>query len=236
MKPTQKTVVITGGTGGLGRAVVAAFLADGARVWTNYRREDRFQDLQQAVSASPALQGISADLTDEEQVQQFFDRVLQVDGHVDVLIHLTGGFWMGGEIADTPLGKWDAMMRLNLLTTFLCTRKAFQVMKQQLGGRIFTVASRTALDLPAGMGAYSVSKAGVIALTQVLANEGKAYNITANVILPSIIDTPANRQAMPDADYSKWVTPEDIARLLVQLCRDDIRSLSGTEIKMYGKL
>ncbi len=236
MKLSQKIVVITGGTGGLGRAVVTAFVEDGARVWTNYRQEERFQQLLQAVSAPSALQGFPADLTDEEQVQQFFDHILRVDGRIDVLIHLTGGFWMGGDIADTPLGKWDAMMRLNLLSTFLCTRQVFQVMKQQSGGRIFTVASRTALDLPAGMGAYSVSKAGVLALTQILANEGKAYNIRANVILPSIIDTPANRQAMPDADYRHWVPPEDIAQLLVLLCRDDVRFVSGTEIKMYGKL
>ncbi len=236
MMHLRKTVVVTGGTGALGQHVVGAYLDAGWQVWINYRQEERFQRLLQRVDSRAPLRGLPADLTDEGQVDRFFERIHEETGLFDVLVHLAGGFWMGGTIADTPLDRWEAMMRLNLLTTFLCTRKAFSLMKQRPGGKIFTVASRTALDLPAGMGAYSISKAGVIALTRTLAEEGKPYHICANTILPGVIDTPANREAMPDADVTRWVPPQEIARLLVQLSHSGIQNMSGTAIKMYGKL
>ncbi len=228
--------LITGGTGFLGREVVAAFLQQGATVCTNYRNENKWEELKDYLGKAENLHGFPADVTDETAVKELFSRVNGTCKRLDVFIHIAGGFWMGGEIADTPLEKWNRMLYINLLSTFLCTREAFRRMKAQGGGKIFTVSSKTAEDLPAGMGAYAVSKAGVLQLSRILAKEGQPYNIQVNVLLPAVIDTPANRQAMPEADVSRWVTPREIARLLLRLSDPEIKGLSHTALKLYGKL
>jgi len=232
----EKTVVlVTGGTGFLGTAVVQAYLKSGAQVWVNYRDSQKFHRLQQQVESPDHLHGIQADLSQEESVKALFAELISRSGHLDVLAHVAGGFWMGGELAETPVEQLHAMLQMNLLTTFLVTRQAFSIMKTQNRGVIFTVASKTAEEFPPGMGAYSVSKAAVIALTRTLANEGKQYNIRANVILPGIIDTPANRAAMPNADTSTWVKPQEIATVMVQLSHETA-AVNGSLLRMYGKL
>ncbi len=227
-------ILVTGGTGFLGQEIVKAFLATGAQVWVNYRSESKLSALTQAVQ-STQLHGVFADLTQEDSVKALFAEITSRTGKLDVVVHAAGGFWMGGEIADTPLQQFHQMLQMNLLTTFLVTRQAFALMKKNGGGVIFTVASKTAEEFPAQMGAYSTSKAAVIALTRTLANEGKPYGIRANVILPSIIDTPANRQAMPKADTSAWVKPEEIAQTIVHLSQPGV-TVNGSLIKLYGKL
>ncbi len=227
-------VLVTGGTGFLGTAVVEAFLQTGSQVWVNYRSEEKFRQLQQTVG-SERLHGVQADLTSETEVKALFAELSSRSGHLDILTHLAGGFWMGGELAETPLNAMHQMLQMNFLTTFLVTREAFQRMKSRGSGVIFTVASRTAVEFPAGMGAYSISKAAVIALTQTLASEGKAYGIRANVILPGIIDTPANRKAMPDANVAQWTKPEEIARTIVALSASEA-TVNGSLLKMYGRL
>ncbi len=230
-------VVVTGGTGFLGQEVIRQFLREGARVVTNYRSLEKMTALRDLVGHNPNLFGIQANLTREEKVEAFFSEAIDLLEKIDVVLHLMGGFWMGGEISETPVEKWNEMMELNLHSTFLVARRGFALMKERgEGGKIFTVGAQAALELPANMGAYSVSKAAVLALTQVLAREGRAYKITVNAILPSIIDTPANRASMPEADYSRWITPEEIASVLVSLCRPEASGLSGTLLKMYGKL
>ena len=227
-------LIITGGTGYLGRDIATEFIKNGANVYTNYRDEKKLLDLKKYISNSDNLEGFQADLTLEEQVKDFFQQFAEKYKRLDVFLHIMGGFWMGKEISDTPVEKWEYMMSLNLHSTFLCSREAFKIMKSQCSGKIFTVSSKTAEELPANMGAYSVSKAAVLALTKTLANEGKPYNIQVNSILPSIIDTPSNRKDMPNADYSQWVSPKDIATLLVQLCRPEVKALSQNAIKIYG--
>ncbi len=228
--------VITGATGSLGREVAMEFLRNGGNVITNYRDENKFLHLKKYVFGSKKLYGYQADLTLENNVKIFFNRVRDRFKRIDALIHLVGGFWMGKEIADTDVNNWQHMMNLNLTSTFLCTREAFSKMRKQCGGIIITISSKTAEEFPDRMGAYSVSKAAVLGLTQTLANEGKQYTIQANCLLPSIIDTPANRQSMPNADYTMWVNPKDIAKLLIQLCKPQARLLSQTALKIYGKL
>ena len=128
------------------------------------------------------------------------------------------------------------MQDLNLNSAFLCCREAFRLMKAQCSGKIFTVSSKSALEHPPHMGAYIVSKAGVVALTGALANEGKAHNIQVNSILPSVIDTSENRDAMPGADISDWVKPKEIAQLLAHLCQADASALSHTNLQVWGRL
>lgn len=229
-------VIVTGGTGELGMSVVSEYIKNGAIVVTNYRNPEKWNMLKDAFQESEHLIGIKADLTQEKEVENFFQEYQKKFKRLDVLVHTIGGFWMGGEIAETPLVKWNLMQNVNLTSAFMCTRRAFQIMKAQCSGKIFTICAQVIETFPAGMGAYTVSKAGVMALTRTLANEGKAYNIQVNALLPSIIDTAENRQAMPNADFSQWVTPKEIAQLLIQLSRPESKALSHSLLKVTGKL
>ncbi len=229
-------IMMTGSTGALGSSVAEEFNKSGALVYTDYRDKKKFDDLKSKMTYPDKLIGFMGDLTNEMEVKAFFSEFKAKYKRLDVFLHIMGGFWMGGDVSETPLEKWKFMMDINLTSTFLCTREAFRIMKEQCSGKIFTISAKTAEELPPNMGAYAVSKAGVLALTRILANEGKEYDIQVNAILPSIIDTPANRKSMPDVDYSHWVSPASIARLLVRLCRPESSALSHTAIKLYGKL
>lgn len=229
-------VIVTGGTGELGMSIVSEYIKNGAMVVTNYRTLEKWNALKDSIQEPERLIGIKGDLTKEKEVEHFFQQYQKKYKRLDVLVHTIGGFWMGGEIADTPLEKWNLMHAVNLTSTFLCTRVAFQIMKTQCSGKIFTIGAQVIETFPAGMGAYAVSKAGVMALTRTLANEGKSYNIQVNALIPSIINTAENRKAMSNADFSKWVTPKEIAKLLIQLSRPESKALSHSLLKVIGKL
>lgn len=227
--------VITGGTGNMGREVVKEFVHRGARVMVNYRAKERFDRLQEFTGAPPNLAGFQADLSTEKGVDGFFREINDRVSRLDVVLHLMGGFWMGGDLADTPYEKWEDMFRMNLHSSFLVGRAAFRRMKETGGGKLFFVGAKAGLELPAGLGAYSISKAALLAFTKVLAKEGTPHNIAVNAILPSIIDTPANRAGMPDADYSAWISPVKMAVVLADLSDPRVTGLSETFLKMYGK-
>ncbi len=229
-------VIVTGGTGELGNHIISEYIKNGAIVVTNYRTPEKWNALKDAIQEPERLKGMKADLTVEREVEIFFQEYKKQLKRLDVLVHTIGGFWMGGEVAETPLEKWNLMHAVNLTSTFLCTRAAFQIMKAQCSGKIFTISAHAIETFPAGMGAYTASKAGVLALTRTLANEGKAYNIQVNAIQPSIIDTAENRKAMPTADFSQWVSPREIAQLVILLSRPESKSLSHSVIKVTGKL
>lgn len=233
----NKIILITGATGGLGPAVVKTFLAAGCKLIITYTSEEKYQRLLTELDDTSRITGIEADLTDETQVKNVFDQISEQHNRLDALCHLTGGFWMGGEISETAIEHWKRMFDLNLRTTFLCARVAFRIMKKQGGGYIITVSSKQALALPAGMGAYALSKAGVLAFTELLAKEGKDYNINVASILPSTIDTEANRRSMPktDPEDAGWVKPEEIANVLLALIKEEM-PISGTAVKIYGKV
>jgi NAD(P)-dependent dehydrogenase (short-subunit alcohol dehydrogenase family) len=153
---------------------------------------------------------------------------------IDVLVNIVGGF-VYSKIQDTDEKTWDRMMNMNLKSTFLCSKAVLPQMIKQNYGRIINISSRPALKGSAGVGAYSASKAGVLNLTETIADEVKDYDINVNAILPSTIDTPANRRDMPRADFTKWVKPEEIARVMVFLVSDDSKPISGAGIPVYGK-
>jgi NAD(P)-dependent dehydrogenase (short-subunit alcohol dehydrogenase family) len=138
-------------------------------------------------------------------------------------------------VAQLPEATWDHMMNLNLKSAFLCCKHVVPVMQRRGGGRIVTVSSRAATKVFPGISAYAAAKAGLLAFSETLASEVLKDNITVNAILPSVIDTPANRKAMPGADYSAWVKPEEIARVLLFLASDASREISGAAIPVYGR-
>lgn len=230
-----KVAVVTGGTGALGSVIVRQMLHEHVSVAVPYHSGKSFpsQDSENAGDKDRTL-FLQADLANEEQAGKFFDGVLKKFGTVDYLVNAAGGYLGGKKIADVSLDEWESIINLNLTTTFLMCRAALQVMRPKNSGRIVNIAAMTALAPAAAKGPYSVSKRGVITLTEVIAEETKGTGITANAIAPSIILTEANKEWMTKADAEKWVTPEEIATLVLYLCSDTARSISGNAIKMFG--
>lgn len=224
-------VVVTGGTGALGSAVVGALLTQGAFChvpWIAAAEAERFRhrghERVRLVAAS--------DLATEAAVGEIYAGIEPLWAS----IHIAGGFAMGA-IADTGRAALMAQLEMNLVSAFLCCRAAVALMQKSGGGRIVNIAARPALEprLGAGMTAYTASKAAVAALTQALAQEVAAAGIFVNAVAPSIIDTPANRQAMPKADHALWPAPEEIAETIVFLASPENRATRGAVVPVYGK-
>jgi NAD(P)-dependent dehydrogenase (short-subunit alcohol dehydrogenase family) len=217
-------VLITGAAGGLGSAVCRVFAASGAKVIAIDRKWTEPQP----------FATIAADLTTAEGCNTMIADALS-DGPIDALIHLVGGFSGGSPIAETSDETWDLMMNVNLRIAFNVIRAALKPMLAARRGKIAAIGSRAAVDLSPNFTAYAVSKAALVALVKNVAAETKDAGIAANVILPSTIDTPANRKAMPQSDFSRWVAPESIAKLLLWLTSDDAADVSGAVIPIYGR-
>jgi len=235
MAEKRPAAVITGGTGGLGQAVSLAFLDAGWDVMVTYVEEEQFQELGRRAGARAAgLRGAFADLTRADEAERVAAEARREFGTIAALVCLVGGFAGGFPVTQTPEAVWDHMMRLNLKTCFLTVRTLAPLLVENGGGSIVTVGSRGAVETPPGLAAYAVSKAGVVALTRALSEELRGDGVRVNCVLPSIIDTPANRAAMPDADISRWVRPEALARTILFLAGDDAAPISGACIPVYG--
>ncbi len=235
MKLGDKVAIITGGTGALGRAVVSAFLEEGAKVACTYIVDEELKHYSSLTEEKKSkITFIWVDVTKEESVTQMVQKTLDTFGKIDILVNVVGGFTYA-KIIDTDEKTWDFMMNVNLKSTFLCSKAVLPHMIKQNYGKIINISSRPALKGSSGIGAYAASKAGVLNLTETIADEVKDYEINVNAILPSTIDTPANRRDMPDADFSKWVKPEEIARVIVFLASDNSKPISGAGIPVYGK-
>ncbi len=236
MRFEDKAGIITGGTGALGRAVTAAFVKAGASVAVPYIVEEEVRLLKSKLRQSMTkVQLQNVDLFKESDVRnsvRFFAKKLR---RIDFLVNLVGGYFGGPTIAETDERDWDRMMRLNLKPTFLACKAVLPYMVKRRSGRIVNIASESGLRGEGTLGAYSVSKSGVLRLTETIADEYREYNITANAILPRIIDTQANREAMPKANFSKWPKPEEIARVVLFLTSDDSKLVSGAAIPVYGR-
>ena len=231
----DKVAIITGGTGALGRAVVSAFLQEGAKVACTYIVDEELKGLSSIIEHYKSnILFIKANVTKEEEVKKTIQETLEVFRRIDILVNIVGGFAYA-KIIETDEKTWDSMMNMNLKSAFFCSKAVLTHMIKQNYGRIVNISSRPALKGSAGVGAYSASKAGVLNLTETIADEVKDYDINVNTILPSTIDTPANRRDMPNADFSKWVKPEEIARVIVFLASDDSKPISGAAIPVYGK-
>jgi len=211
-------VLITGASGGLGTVVARAFLEAGATV--------------AAVSRSGS--DISADLTRPDEAARAAETVRAQFGRLDVLLHLAGGFEGGTPVAQTPDGVWSRMFDLNVHSAFYIARAVLPAMLEAGYGRIVAIGSKTAVEPVATLAAYGASKAALVALVRTIALEVKLTGVTANVVLPSVIDTPANRAADPNAGFSRWVKPESIARLLLWLASEAAADISGAVVPIYG--
>ena len=235
---TKKVVVITGGGGGWGRTVVLAFLHAGATVALVERAEVCPKvEAWRAELGDHAVQLslFPANVFDEPNVEQMVQDVLSRHGRLDVLVNMVGGFAAGQPVDALDLETWEQMLNLNLRSAFLCSKHAARPMKQQGWGRIITIASRSAVQPSPKAAAYAAAKAAALSLTESQAEELKDAGITVNAILPSIVDTPANRQGMPKADFSRWPKGEEIAPVILFLASDEARLISGAAIPVYGR-
>jgi len=226
-----KVAVVAGGTGGLGKAVSLAFLGEGAKVAVSYRVDEAFTALQAAASArGSSVDGQHVEVTEEAAVRKWIDRVVADHGRVDVLVNAIGGYVGGVKLWEIESETFERMISLNLWSGYVLARVVTPVMLKQNGGAIVNVLSKAAVDHAAGASAYAASKAAALAMTDCLAADLKGTGVRANSIVPSIIDTEANRRAMPTADFAKWPKPEEIARVILFLCSDEAKVVNGAAV------
>lgn len=231
----KSVVLVSGGTGALGRAVSLAFLEAGAYVVVSYRNEQEFTALKEAAGPKAALlQGHQVDLTDESSVSQLITEVFSAHGQLDALVNTAGGYSGGTTLWESKITVFDQMLALNFRAGLLLARAVVPLMLKQKRGAIVNVASKAALEHAAGNAAYAASKAAALAVMDSLAEDLKGTGVRVNSILPSVIDTDANRRAMPTGDSAKWPKAEDIARVILFLCSDDAKVIHGAALSVYG--
>jgi NAD(P)-dependent dehydrogenase (short-subunit alcohol dehydrogenase family) len=228
----DRTVLVTGGTGALGGAVVDAFLDVGWRVvctWLLPSERERMGD-------RDGLELIEADLFHEEQVTAAVRQAAATNGApLRAVANLVGGYLAGPRVAETTLEEFEGQLRLNLRPTFLVTRAALPALVEAGGGGIVCMSARAAERPFGGAAAYASSKAAVRTFAQAVAVDYRDDGVRCNAVMPSVIDTPANRAAEPGADHSRWVQPAEIARVILFLCSDESAPVSGAAVPVYGR-
>jgi len=230
-----RVILVAGGTGGLGRAVTLAFLEEGAKVVVTFRAPEEFDALKSAAGTNGSrLDGHTVDVTDEAAVRQLIEKIVGKYRRLDAMINTVGGYAGGTKLWELETKVFEQMLALNLRSGYALSRAAVRAMLKEGHGAIVNVASKAAVDHAGGAAAYAASKSAAVALVDSLAADLKGSGVRVNTILPSIIDTEANRKAMPKADFAKWPKPEDIARVILFLCSDDARVIHGAAIPVYG--
>jgi len=231
-----KVVLVAGGTGGLGHAVSLTFLAEGARVVVTYREAKGMEQLKsEAVGMPGVLEGVQVDVTDEAAIEKLINEIVTKHGHLDALVNTVGGYAGGVKMWETERKVFDRMLDLNLRSGYVLARAAVPVMLKQGSGAVVNVAAKAAVDHGAGASVYAASKAAVVALMDSLAADVKGTGVRVNSVLPSIIDTAVNRDAMPDANFATWPKPEEIASVILFLASDAAEVIHGAAIPVYGK-
>jgi len=231
-----KVAIVAGGTGGLGRAVSLAFLGEGAKVATPYWVEEEWASLQTAAAGNAgSLTGQRVDVTDVAAVQRFVEQAVAQHGGVDVLVNTVGGYAGGVNLWDMDVAVLEKMVALNLRSGYALACAVAPVMLRRKRGAMVNIAAKAAWDHAAGASAYAASKAAALALMDSLAADLKGTGVRVNSVLPSIIDTEANRKAMPGANFAKWPKPEEIARVILFLCSDDAKVVHGAAVPVFGE-
>jgi len=223
-----KVALVTGANGGLGGYVTQALLDAGATVVGLSRK------IQQSDFDSPLFTALPAEISTAAGAKSAVDSIVARFGRLDALAHTVGGFAGGQSIAETDDATFQRMFDMNLNSAFYLLRATIPAMRKTGNGRIIAIGSRAALEPGAGVGAYSASKAAMVSLIRTVALENKDAGITANVILPGTMDTPANRKSIPNADFSKWVRPATVASLITWLAGDAGKDVNGAVIPVYG--
>lgn len=233
---SKQVILIAGGTGGLGRAVSLAFLEAGATVVVTYRKQSELDALRSEAAAANGLRldGRVVDVTDEAHVTTLVEEIFTRHGKLGVLVNTVGGYTGGEKLWEMNPAALEKMLDVNLRSVFVLSRAAARRMVTQGHGAIVNVLSKAAVDHAAGQAAYAASKAAALVICDSLAADLQSTGVRANAILPSIIDTEANRRAMPKADFAKWPKPGEIAPVILFLCSDDSRIVHGAAVPVYG--
>ncbi len=223
-----KVVLVTGAGGGLGTYVTQAFLDSGATVIGTSRK------IQQSDFTGAGFTAIPGEISSQAGAKVLADSVVSRFGRLDVLAHTVGGFAGGQSVTDTDDATFQRMLDLNLNSVFHILRATVPALRKSSSGRIIAIGSRAAVEPGLGVGAYSASKAAMLSLIKTVAAENRDAGVTANVILPGTMDTPANRMATPGADFARWVQPANVASLVVWLASDAGKETTGAAIPVYG--
>ena len=229
---SNRIVLITGGTGALGRAITKAFITSGATVISSYIVDREVDQLGAQIKSIVHL--IKADLGKEEEVKKLISSILDKYDQIDILVNVVGGYIGGKSVTELDEKEWDLMMNMNLKSAFLISKNVIPQMISSKSGKIVYVSSRTGLKSTGYDSAYAASKSGLIRLVESLSEEVKELHINVNCIMPSTIDTEANRIAMPNADHGRWVKPQDLANIVLFLCSEDAKAITGAAIPTYG--
>lgn len=227
-----KVVLITGGTGALGRAVAQTFGTLNATTVVTYIIDEEREDVKAKIKTIAEL--VKADITKEDQAKKLVSQVINTYDRIDVLVNVVGGYLGGKTVAELDETEWDKMMSMNLKSAFLISKHVIPLMVSAKHGKMVHISSRTGLKSDGYDSAYSASKSGLIRLVESISEEVKEHNINVNCILPSTIDTEANRKAMPNSDFSKWVKTEDLAKVVLFLCSEEAKVINGAAIPAYG--
>ncbi len=229
---SNKIVLVTGGTGALGRSITKAFLESNATVISSYLN-DRETGKTQTDNKS-SIQLVKANVTNEEEIEKLVLSVLDKYGRIDILVNVVGAYLGGKTVVELEEKEWDLMMNVNLKSAFLISKHVTRQMISSKCGKIIHVSSRIGLHSEGYDSAYAASKSGLIRLVESLSKETKELNINVNCIMPSIIDTEANRKAMPNADFNKWVKPEELANVVLFLSSEEAKTITGAAIPTFG--
>ena len=228
---TDEVALVTGASGALGSAIAEVFEDAGAIVAATDVREPSQEDTQ--LDTEGGIHFYQGDFTDEENVADVISTVVEEHGRLDYLANIAGTWKGGTPIEETEVGTFEMLFDVNLKTMFLASKHALPHLREQEGA-IVSVSARSSLEGGVGDGPYRASKAGVRLLTETLAEENKGQ-VRANAVMPSVIDTPANREMMSDSDHDKWVDPADIAEVIMFLCSDAAKPTSGAAVPVYGE-
>jgi NAD(P)-dependent dehydrogenase (short-subunit alcohol dehydrogenase family) len=232
---SSRVVLVAGGTGGLGKAVTLAFLHEGASVIATYIIKEEADALRDTVAATAHLELLPLDATDATACLAMVDGITARYGQLDILVNTIGGYAGGKALWETDPRTWNLMFSLNVNAGYALAHAAVPAMLKQKSGSVVNIAARAAFDHAAGAAAYAASKSAALAMMDCLAQDVKGSGVRVNSVLPSIIDTEANRRAMPDADFSRWPKPEEIARVILFLCTEEAKLIHGAAVPVYAQ-
>ena len=242
----KKTILVTGGTGALGRILLKSFLSQNPKtIIVTYRSETEMQNLKSDLSKSKIfgtenivsiIDYIKIDISNDNDIKKLLSYISERYGQIHILINLVGGYIGGKSIVELTDSEWDKLIEINLKTAFLISKNVIPMMVTNRYGKIVHISSRTGIKDQGKDAAYASSKAALIRFIESVSEDVKDFNININCVLPTIIDTEANRKAMPDADFSKWIKPEDLSNAILFLCSDDSKIRNGSAIPTFGLL